>query len=214
MENQRAKPKTAAGARISAGAVWLLWFVAGAVIALFLFGSIVSFAGLYSIASWLGLPSYLYWAFPLAVDLGIVVYKVAEVVLRYDPRKANKVRKAVFGTILFTTVSCIGNIVHVATIADPDALKFWGGIFFAGLMPWAVYLAASVLSDLVVKPLHAQPVDKPVEAEPEPVDKVPVVKMTKVKPKPRARPAQREITKTVEQKPTAREIRLEDVPWG
>ena len=208
------KPRTAAGARISAGAVWLLWVVAGAVIALFLFGSIVSFAGLYSIASWLGLPNYLYWAFPLAVDLGIVVYKVAEVVLRYDPRKANKVRKAVFGTILFTTVSCIGNIVHVATIADPDPLKFWGGIFFAGLMPWAVYLAASVLSDLVVKPLHAQAVDKPVETEREPVDKMPVVKMTKAKPKPRARPAQREITRTVDQGQPVKELRLDDVPWG
>lgn len=137
-------------ARISANAGWLTWAVAGGVTAIFLFSSIVSFAGLYSIAGWLGLPQYIWWSFPLAVDLAIVVYKVAEIILRSDHTKASKVKKAVFGTILFTAVSSLGNIVHVAYINDPDPLKYYGGMVGAGLMPWAVYLAASVLTDLVV----------------------------------------------------------------
>ena len=157
--------KTQAGARISPGAVWLLYAEAGLVFALFLFASIVSFSGLYSIASWVGLPPILYWALPLAIDIGIITYKVAEVILRYDDRKASKVKKAVFGTILFTVVSSAGNIVHVAALADPDPLRYWGGIALAALMPWAVYLSASVLADLIVKPYRAPAQASPV-AEP------------------------------------------------
>lgn len=162
MSTSPKSPKTQAGARVSAGAPWLLYTVTGAVFGLFIFASIVSFSGLYAVAPWLGLPPYLYWALPLAVDLAIIVYKTAEVILRYDERKKHKVKKAVLGTIVFTAISSAGNVVHVASLGNPDPLAFWGGISFAGLMPWAVYLAASVLTDLIVKPLRvAAPVVEP-----------------------------------------------------
>lgn len=179
--------KTQAGARVSPGAVWLLYTEAGLVFALFLFASIVSFSGLYSIASWVGLPPVLYWALPLAIDIGIITYKVAEVILRYDDRKAKKVKKAVFGTILFTVVSSAGNIVHVAALADPDPLRYWGGIALAALMPWAVYLSASVLADLIVKPYRSAPVAA--QSEPEPV-KVTAPRKAPARPRqPRTKPA-------------------------
>jgi len=198
MSTSPRSPKTQAGARVSAGAPWLLYAVTGAVFGLFVFASIVSFSGLYAVAPWLGLPPYLYWALPLAVDLAIIVYKTAEVILRYDERKKAKVKKAILGTIVFTAISSAGNIVHVAALANPDPLAFWGGIGFAGIMPWAVYLAASVLTDLIVKPLRAAPV---VEAEPAVVEAVrpaPVKKPApkkaptrprEVKPKPEPKPA-------------------------
>lgn len=180
--------KTQAGARVSPGAVWLLYTEAGLVFALFLFASIVSFSGLYSIASWVGLPPVLYWALPLAIDIGIITYKVAEVILRYDDRKAAKVKKAVFGTILFTVVSSAGNIVHVAALADPDPLRYWGGIALAALMPWAVYLSASVLADLIVKPyrtpVSAQVQPAPVEVAPKKAPARPRQPRTKPAPKP------------------------------
>lgn len=143
-------------ARVRPDARWLLYVVTVAVFALYVFGAIVSFAGLYGIASWLILPPVLYWSFPLAVDLAIIVYKIAEVILKHDDRKAHKVKKAVFGSLIFTAISSAGNVIHVANANDPGPLKFWGGIFFAGLMPWAVYLAASVLTDLIVQPLRIE----------------------------------------------------------
>lgn len=143
-------------ARVRPDAPWLLYVVTVAVFALYVFGAIVSFSGLYGIASWLILPPMLYWSFPLAVDLAIIVYKVAEVILKQDARKVHKVKKAVFGSLVFTAVSSIGNVIHVANANDPDPLKFWGGVFFVGLMPWGVYLAASVLTDLIVKPLRIE----------------------------------------------------------
>lgn len=180
--------KTQAGARVSPGAVWLLYAETGFVFALFVFASIVSFSGLYSIGAWVGLPPTLYWALPLAIDLGIIGYKVAEVILRYDERKARKVKKAVFGTILFTTVSCLGNIVHVAALADPDPLHYWGGIGFAALMPWAVYLSASVLADLIVKPYRtpaAQVEPAPVQVAPAKAPARPRTPRKKPTPKPK-----------------------------
>lgn len=142
--------------RISPSSPWLLWAVTVAVFALYVFGAIVSFAGLYAIAPWLLLPPFLYWSFPLAVDLAILVYKAAEVILRNDERKHHKIIKPVLGSVIFTAVSSAGNIVHVVSANDPDPLRFWGGILFAGMIPWAVYLAASVLTDLIVNPLSAQ----------------------------------------------------------
>lgn len=142
--------------RISPSSPWLLWAVTFAVFALYVFGAIVSFAGLYAIAPWLLLPETLYWSFPLAVDLAILVYKAAEVILRNDERKTHKIKKAVFGSVIFTFVSSAGNVVHVVNANDPDPLRFWGGVLFAGMIPWAVYLAASVLTDLIVDPLPRQ----------------------------------------------------------
>lgn len=181
--------KTQAGARVSPGAVWLLYTEAGLVFALFLFASIVSFSGLYSIASWVGLPPVLYWALPLAIDLGIIGYKLAEVILRYDDRKAKKVRKAVFGTILFTVISSAGNVVHVAALDDANQLHYWGGIALAALMPWAVYLSASVLADLLVKPYRAP---APAQSEPKPVEvtapQKPPARKREPRPKPTPKP--------------------------
>ncbi len=142
--------------RISPSSPWLLWSVTVAVFALYVFGAIVSFAGLYAIAPWLLLPETLYWSFPLAVDVAILVYKAAEVILRNDTRKTHKIKKAVFGSVIFTFVSSAGNVVHVVNANDPNPLRFWGGLLFAGMIPWAVYLAASVLTDLIVDPLPQQ----------------------------------------------------------
>lgn len=153
--------------RISPSSPWLLWSVTVAVFALYVFGAIVSFAGLYAIAPWLLLPDYLYWSFPLAVDVAILVYKAAEVILRNDTRKTHKIKKAVFGSVIFTFVSSAGNVVHVVNANDPNPLRFWGGLLFAGMIPWAVYLAASVLTDLIVDPLprDEQPVISTEERE-------------------------------------------------
>lgn len=184
--------KTQAGARVSAGAVWLLWTEAALVFALFLFASIVSFNGLYGIAPWVGLPLPIAWALPLAVDLGIIGYKIAEVILRYDERKAKKVRKAVFGTVLFTTISSAGNIIHVAALDDPDPLHYWGGIGLAAVMPWFVYLSASVLADLLVKPYRSPApvvVQAPAQAEAVAPAKAPARPRTpRKKPAPKPKP--------------------------
>lgn len=199
--------KTQAGARISAGAVWLLWTEASLVFALFLFASIVSFNGLYSIAPWVGLPVVLAWALPLAIDLGIIGYKVAEVILRYDDRKAKKVRKAVVGTVVFTAISSAGNIIHVAAMNDPDPLHYWGGIGLAAIMPWFVYLSASVLADLLVKP-YRNPAPVPAQTEPAKAPARPRTPRKKPVPKPKPepkeppvgveRPAFEPVTRTVE----------------
>lgn len=184
--------RTQAGARISPGAVWLLYAETGIVFALFLFASIVSFSGLYSIAPWLGLPPVLYWALPLGIDIGIIGYKLAEVILRNDERKAAKVKKAVFGTIAFTALSSAGNVVHVAALQQRDPLHYWGGVVLAGLMPWAVYLAASVLTDLIVKPYRA-----PAAAQSEPAVAVaPTKPQTRPRP-PRTKPAPKPKSKVV-----------------
>lgn len=187
--------KTQAGARVSAGAVWLLWTEAALVFALFLFASIVSFNGLYSIAPWVGLPVALAWALPLAIDLGIIGYKVAEVILRYDERKAKKVRKAIIGTVVFTAISSAGNVIHVAAMDDPNPLHYWGGIGLAAIMPWFVYLSASVLADLLVKPYRnpaptpaPEPVAAPAAVAPRQAPARPRTPRKKPAPKPKATP--------------------------
>lgn len=213
--------KTQAGARVSPGAVWLLYTEAGLVFALFLFASIVSFSGLYSIASWVGLPPVLYWALPLAIDFGIIVYKIAEVVLRYDDRKTKKVKKAVFGTLLFTTISSAGNIIHVAALADADPLHYWGGIAMAALMPWAVYLSASVLADLIVKPYRVPAAQSEPVAAAQPA-KATAPRKAPARPRqPRTKPVKQPAPKPLEEsspprgfEPVTQTIRPFDEAWN
>lgn len=141
------------------------WFVLIGVTLLFLFSFAISFSGLYLIAPWTGIPNWLYICVPLAIDLAILVYKVAEVKLKMDerPEQRKKAAKATFGVWTFTTFSSIGNVLHVATTGDPDPVKLITGSVIAGFMPWAALLAASVLTDILVAPVvRAQ------EAPPEP----------------------------------------------
>lgn len=127
------------------------WIVAG-VLLLFVLTSIVSFSGLYEISSWLGLWQVLWFAAPLFVDGAIVVYKFAEIKLRQDPTRAHLAWKAKLGVLAGTALSSAGNTVHIVSLHDPDPVKYWGGIIWAAASPWGIYLAATVLTDIIVKP--------------------------------------------------------------
>lgn len=100
----------------------------------------------------MGLPSFLWFAIPGFVDLAILVYKAAEIRLKQDDRRRHLAWKANLGVIGFTTLSSTGNVLHVISLNETDPIKFWGGIIFAATAPWAIYLAASVLTDMVIKP--------------------------------------------------------------
>ena len=132
------------------------WITAG-VILLYVFGSVVSFFGLYGVAPWLKGPEITWWAVPAMVDLGIVIYKFAEIKLRQDPRKQHLAGQAKAGVLISTIVSSLANGFHVYQAQDADPVKLWGGLVVAALSPWFIYLAGSVLTDVVVKPKPKKP---------------------------------------------------------
>lgn len=152
--------RSAQSAEVStSGARSTHWMTAG-VLGLYVFASIISFVGLVAVGEWF-LPAFLTWSVVGMADLAIIIYKFGEIKLRQDPRKAHLAYKAKIGVLSGTVVSSAGNVIHIIDLANPEPIQFWGSLVFAGLSPWAIYLAASVLTDILVKP-KPKPAPKPV----------------------------------------------------
>jgi len=146
------RPKTAASAATSGNSLLLHWVLVGGVVVLYVAGSAISFAGLLAIAPWLHLPVFLAWAVPVFIDLAIAVYKVAEVKLKYQGR-FDAAKRAARLTLIATTVSAAANGLHVYSLStQAPMVERVGGIAIATLAPYAVFYAALVLTDILIKP--------------------------------------------------------------
>ncbi|BDZ52638.1 hypothetical protein GCM10025867_48790 (plasmid) [Frondihabitans sucicola] len=148
----KARPKSGTASRISGNSPAIQRVLIVGVAMLYLLASIVSFQGLLAVAPWLHVSPLFAFAIPGFIDLAIVFYKLSELILK-SRGQYKAAKKAVFGTFFFTGVSAIANGLHVYTQgANGPLVELVGGIFIAVIAPWAVYLAASVLTDVVVKP--------------------------------------------------------------
>jgi len=146
------RPKTAAAAATSGNSYALHITVVVGVVVLYVAGSAISFAGLLAIAPWLHLPAFLAPAVPIFIDVAIAVYKVAEVKLKYQNRY-DAAKRAARLTLFATTVSAFANGLHVYSLsASSPIVERIGGIAIAALAPYAVFYAALVLTDILIKP--------------------------------------------------------------
>ncbi|MEG3615568.1 DUF2637 domain-containing protein [Isoptericola haloaureus] len=110
---------------------------------------VLSFAALRDAAVWGNVPPALTWAVPVIIDLSVLVYTAAALVLR---TRAESARLSLSLVGLFSIVSVAGNAAHGLELNEQH--QHWIGVVLVALAPVSVLTSVHTLASLVVVEPH------------------------------------------------------------